>query len=134
MRKIPDGLVAKAVLALAGGQSAADFAQAHGLSSRTVQRWAARPEFQRRVERIRAQALDQAIGVLSSAATTAAYRLHTLAAASENEQVAVAASRAILADLIATTSHARLQREIRELRDRLDAAEKKGPPHARSGV
>jgi hypothetical protein len=119
------GLVAAAALAVAQGHSTASIATKHGVSARTVQRWMKKPAFNARVEDLRNRMVDEAIGIMTAGATTAAAQLRVLAAKGTTEQVRFAASRALLADLLSVQSHAELKRELREIKQGLEAQAKR---------
>jgi soluble lytic murein transglycosylase-like protein len=82
-------------VALAGGDTVADAARTAGMSATTAYRRAADPEFRRRVEAIRREIVDQALGKLTANATQAADAFTALLG-SENEQIKLAAARCIL--------------------------------------
>lgn len=125
----PPGLVSMVALAIAQGQSTAAIAKKHGLSTRAIQQWMKRPAFAAKVESLRSQMLDEAVGIMAAGATTAAAQLQRLASKGKSESIRLAASRALLADLMAAEDHAKLARELREIKARLDSAERKGKAH-----
>ena len=121
----PPGLTAAVALAVAQGQSTAGIARKHGITARTVQRWLKRAAFSARVEELRTRMVDEAIGIMTGGARTAAAQLRTLARKGKTEQIRLLAARALLSDLLSVQGHTALQRELREIKQRLDVQEKR---------
>jgi hypothetical protein len=94
-------------LALAGGDSVVRWAKANEMDVRAAYRLAARPEVRARAAELRGEMIDQAVGLLSKAATTAAATIWTIASdPAEPAMVRLNAARAVLANLIAVQTHA----------------------------
>jgi len=110
-------------MAIAGGRSIASWCQETGVSRRTGYRLSKAPECQRLADDIRRRAIDRAIGQLARHAAKAAAEISRLSSSSGSEAIRLSASRAVLADLLAVRGHAELEREIRDLKGRLDAQE-----------
>lgn len=112
----PKGLVEAAALAVATGHSIPKWAESNGVSARTVQRWATKPAFHRRVNELRRRMSDRTIGILTAMSTAAAAELAKLATKGQTEQIRLVACRAILSDLLAISNHAEIKVEIEELK------------------
>jgi hypothetical protein len=67
--------------------------------------------------------VDRAIGRLSRAATRAVDQIVKLTRGAKSEAVKLAAARAVLAELMAVTSHAESQKQFDELRARIVSLE-----------
>jgi hypothetical protein len=91
--------------AIAGGASVSAWAadQKPPIPKRTAYTWSRLPQVKDAVRKIRNRALDRAAGQLARGAARAARRIIDLARNAESEAVALAAARAVLADL--RTSH-----------------------------
>jgi hypothetical protein len=106
-------------LALAGGATVSDWAEKNNVSERTAYRLAASPEVRERVEAIRRDALEQAVGRLSGNAGGAAEQINRLAREANSEAVRLQASRAVLDELMTVSSYAALERRLAEVERRL---------------
>jgi len=107
-------------IALAAGRTAAAWAREHGTPARTARRWSREPEVRDQVERIRRRAVDRAVGVLTSQATTAARALAAIARDKETPAGArVAAARAVLQELLNVKEHQELAERVAELERRV---------------
>ena len=104
------GILAAAV---ACGQSLRAAAETAGCGDRTAYRLAAMPEFRAEVSRLRAAALDRAVGEISSGAVKAVRKLIELL---DDPPQALPSAKAIL-------QHVGGLSELGELRQRLDALE-----------
>jgi hypothetical protein len=120
----PKGLVEAAAFAVATGQSAKKWAESNGISVRTLQRWAQKPAFRRRVEDLRRRLIDQSIGTLTVASTAAAVELAKLATNGTSEQIRLQASRAILSDMLAVSAFHDQERRIAAIEERLNARDR----------
>jgi hypothetical protein len=87
----------KAILAvsIAGGMSVRNAAIAAGISERTAFYWLKKPEMRQRIEKLREQLTDEALGMLTSAQTAATGKLLALVG-DANSSVALGACRTIL--------------------------------------
>ena len=95
-RRINSARRDQAALFLAFGHSISEVAMATGVGERTIKRWRAEdPTFRGRVHELQVELFEQTTAQLGKSTTAAADRLHELVA-SENERVALAASRSVL--------------------------------------
>ena len=92
-------------------------AELAGCSERQGYRIAALPEFKHRVNELRSEVSSATVGILTSAASTAATTLLELLGSRNESSVRLQASKAILAALGPIS-------ELAELRSRLDALER----------
>ena len=106
--------------AIANGYTVRRWADETGTSRRAAYTWSRSPECRKLVEEIRRRAIDRAIGKLVSRAAGAADRITDLSKDAMSEQVRLAASRAILSDLIAVENHADLKKRLTEIERRLN--------------
>lgn len=104
---------------IASGSSIRDACQTAGCSEATGYGLASTDEFRQLVAQIRTQAVQQAVGILTNAATKAAQKLEKLLD-SGDEKIVLAASSKLL-DRVGPLQ------ELHELRARIDAIEKQGP-------
>jgi hypothetical protein len=104
-------------LAIASGSTIKDAAALVGCSERSAYRHSATPKFRQRVNELRSEITCQAVGRLTQAASQAADTLVSLLDASQEPNVRLNASKAILANLGPMA-------ELGELRARVDALEK----------
>ena len=104
-------------LAVAAGSTIRAAAELAGCSERQGYRIAAMPEFKQRVNELRSDVSAATVGILTSAASTAATTLLELLGTSNESSVRLQASKAILAALGPMA-------ELAELRSRLDALER----------
>ena len=104
---------------LAAGGTVRAWAEEHKVPTRTAYRWARLPRTIAAVERIRARALDRAIGRLSHHATAAAEQLGKLINDGESHQVKLSAARAVLADLMTASNFTTIRRRLDELERRV---------------
>jgi hypothetical protein len=115
-RKSKQSLLA---VAIAAGTTIQDWAEQNKVRPRTAYTWAASPEVQKEVERIRREAVDCAIGRLSHNATAAAESITTLAKEAGSESVKLSAARAVLADLMSVSDFATLEKRLVEVERRM---------------
>lgn len=118
-------LVEEAALAIASGRSASVFAKKAGIGVRTVQTWLKKPSFRKRVRELRQEMTQQTLGVLTSAATSAAVQLARLTIEGQTEQIRLAAARAVLGELLSVSNHAEIKAEIEELKKGVAAQAKR---------
>ena len=107
--------------ALAAGDSAAAWAEAHAVPRRTAYRWAAEAGLKARVRGLRQGLVTDAVGKLADAATAAVETLRGLLAASQPATVRLGAARAILTALIDVQTHADLSDRVTHLEELADA-------------
>jgi len=107
--------------ALAAGDSAATWAEAHAVPRRTAYRWAAEAGVKVRVRGLRQDLVTDAVGRLAGAATAAVDTLRGLLAESQPATVRLGAARAILTALIDVQTHAELADRVTHLEELADA-------------
>jgi hypothetical protein len=107
--------------ALAAGDSAAAWAEAHAVPRRTAYRWAAEAGVKVRVRGLRQDLVTDAVGRLAGAATAAVDTLRGLLAEGQPATVRLGAARAILSALIDVQSHAELADRLARLEELADA-------------
>lgn len=112
--------------AMAAGLHVAKWARKHGVPVRTAHSWARSRAVIDEVDRIRAQVVDRTIGRLTRHATKAADQIATLAAEAQSEAVKLNACRAVLAELLAISNYAALDRRLAEVEGKLRSPG--GPP------
>jgi hypothetical protein len=110
---------AQLALALAAGSTAIGWARENDVPESTVYRWATSDEVEEAVNGIRREVWQQTIARLSQNATAAADQIAKLAQEAASESVRLAASRAVLADLMAVTDYAALERRLAKIERRL---------------
>ena len=115
-------------LAIAEGESIAEWARQNGVSERTAFRWASDPEVRRQAEATRRRALGQAIGRLTGMAMNAVDGIAHLAKAAESESVQLRAWRAVLADNMAVAKFADLEHRMTEIEEQLEKRTGYKPP------
>jgi hypothetical protein len=108
-------------LAIAAGRSVTAWAKEQEVPRRTAYRWTREPEVIRAVHQLRRRALDRAVGTLARRATAAALQITQLSTKAETDAVKLAASRAVLADLLTVADYADHEHRITALEDRLHA-------------
>jgi hypothetical protein len=107
--------------ALAAGDSAATWAEAHHIPRRTAYRWAAEAGVKARVRGLRQDLVTDAVGKLAGAATAAVETLRGLLAEGQPATVRLGAARAILTALIDVQTHAELAGRVAHLEELADA-------------
>ena len=107
--------------ALAAGDSAAAWAEAHHIPRRTAYRWAAEDSMKVRVRGLRQGLVTDAVGRLAGAATAAVDTLRGLLAEGQPATVRLGAARAILTALIDVQTHAELADRVTHLEELADA-------------
>src|SRR5262249_46727643 len=120
-------------LAIAAGETVAAWARAHAVAKRTAYRWSRSPEVRQLVEQVRRRTIDRAVGRLSKHATAAAEQIGRLAAKAESEAIQLAASRAVLADLMTVSNYATLEARIADVERRIHAQPEQHGPAAYQG-
>jgi len=107
--------------ALAAGDSAAAWAEAHAVPRRTAYRWAAEAGVKAQVRGLRQGLVTDAVGRLAGAATAAVDTLRGLLAEGQPATVRLGAARAILTALIDVQAHAELADRVAHLEELADA-------------
>jgi Homeodomain-like domain len=107
-------------LAVAEGESIAEWARHKGVPERTAQRWAQDRNVRREVDACRRRALNQAIGRLTGMAMNAVDGIANLAKGAESESVQLRAWRAVLADNMAVSKFSDLEYRMTEIEEQLD--------------
>ena len=107
--------------ALAAGDSAASWAEAHAVPRRTAYRWAAEASVKAQVRGLRQGLVTDAVGKLAGAATAAVDTLRGLLAEGQPATVRLGAARAILTALIDVQTHAELADRVAHLEELADA-------------
>jgi hypothetical protein len=110
---------AQLALALAAGSSAIEWAKENDVPESTMYRWANSDEVEEAVNQARQAIWEQTISRLIQNATFAADQIVDLAKEAKSESVRLSASRAILADLMAVSNYAALERRIAKVESRL---------------
>jgi transposase-like protein len=114
--KTPDAKIDMLALAVARGLSVRAAARSIGENESTAAKWAARPDFKGRVNRLREEVISEAVGALAGLAKAAVSTLGELMKDTNEPEVRFKAARAILSDLISVREHAEVTRELAEVR------------------
>jgi hypothetical protein len=109
----------KLAIGVANGLSIHRAAKNAEIADTTARRWAADPSFKPRVDRLRKEIIDQAIGKLSRLASKAANTLGKLLDESNYGELRLKAARAILQDLLAVREHAELTERLNAIEERI---------------
>lgn len=104
MPKRNENRVEQLALALAAGSSVAAWCKQTGVPIRTAYGWAASATCKAKVTEYRRILVDRAVGRLTSYMARAVARLGYLVKSAESEQVQLQAARAILQELISTST------------------------------
>ena len=104
-------------LAIARGESVAEWAVRNNVPRRSAFRWASDPKVRRSVESWRRRALDRAIGRMAGLALKAANGIAKLADGAESESVQLRSYRAILADQMAVAKFSNLEQRVAEVEE-----------------
>ena len=107
-------------LAVAEGESIAEWARQNGVPERTALRWAQDPKVRREVDACRRRALNQAIGRLTGMATNAVDGIANLAKGADSESVQLRAWRGVLADLMSVSKFSVLEYRMTEIEEQLE--------------
>lgn len=111
------------ILALAQGCSTDEAGRAGGVTGRTVRRWLQDPSFAARVNEVRVQILDRAVGGLVDASTEAVRVLRELMAGSKSDNVRMRAALGILDAVVTMRESLELERRIAALEDAMREGE-----------
>jgi len=106
-------------LAVAEGESIAEWARQNGVPERTAQRWAQDRNVRREVDACRRRALNQAIGRLTGMAMNAVDGIANLGKGADSESVQLRAWRAVLADQMAVAKFSELEDRMTEIEVKL---------------
>jgi hypothetical protein len=115
-------------LAIAEGESIAEWARQNGVPERTAQRWAQDRNVRREVDACRRRALNQAIGRLTGMAMNAVDGIANLAQGAESESVQLRAWRGVLADLMSVSKFSDLEYRMAEIEEQLEKKTGYKPP------
>ena len=102
-------------LAMAQGESIADWAGRSGTNLRAAYRMAVKPEVRARASTLRGEMIDAAVGRLAESATEADATLRGLLGEDVADATRLQAAKAILSALVDVQVHAELGRRIEEL-------------------
>jgi hypothetical protein len=106
-------------LAVALGQSTAEWALQNGVAERTAYRWAREPRVKAVVNSHRRKALDQALGVMSGQVTWAAEGIGALGRNAASESVQLGALKAVFTNLVAVSKFSGLELRLTEVEKRV---------------
>jgi hypothetical protein len=120
-------IVALASAELAGDKLS-DWGKQHGVSPRTIRRWRSRPDYQDHLARQQDRVIQGVVLFLTNEALKSARTIVNLRDNSKNEQVSLAASKALLHSFLAVHSYAEGQVKLDTVLDLL--SEIKGNGHA----
>ena len=107
-------------LAVAEGESIAEWARHNGVSERTAFYWAKDPKVRREVDACRRRALNPGAPGLTGMATNAVDRIANLAKGADSESVQLTAWRGVLADLMSVSKFSVLEYRMTELEEQLE--------------
>lgn len=110
-------------LAVAAGASIGSWARANGVHERTAYGWSMTPEFKTLVAAHRDRIINKAVGILVKNSTAASRELARLIKNGMNDSIKLAASRAILDQMIAVSNHAESTKVLAEMQARLNQIE-----------
>jgi hypothetical protein len=106
-------------VAIATGESAAAWASQNGVDKRTAQRWAREPELRAAVESIRRRVIDGAVGIMIKNMKKATTQIVTLGESADSESVRLAASRAVLSDMMTVYKFGELEKRMTEIEEHI---------------
>jgi hypothetical protein len=115
----PAGKKTSLALAIAQGISVASWARQNKVARRTAYRWASEPKVRAAVNAYRTLAVDQAVGLMAKNVTSAARGIIDLAEDAKSESVRLTALRAILADMMAISNYAGLERRMAQIDEQI---------------
>jgi hypothetical protein len=107
-------------LAVAEGESIAEWARQNGVPERTAFYWAKDPKVCREVDACRRRALKEAIGRMTRMSMNAVDGIVTLAKEADSESVQLRAWRAILADMMSVSKFSVLEYRMTEIEEQLE--------------
>jgi transposase-like protein len=106
---------------VASGGSVASFARDHGIHVRTAYAWTKDAGFDAKVIAARAAVLDKLVGRLAKLGSRAVQQIGILSTKADSENVRLAASRAVLSDLIGLGTYAVSSKQFDELQAQVKA-------------
>src|SRR3954468_1117312 len=106
-------------LAVAEGESIAEWARQNEVPERTAQRWAQDRNVRREVDACRRRALNEAIGRMTRMSMNAVDGIVTLAREADSESVQLRAWRGVLADLMSVSKFSDLEHRMTELEEQV---------------
>lgn len=113
--------ISELVMAIAEGKPVHEWATNNGVPRRTAYRWAREPKVRAKVETIRRQALDQAVGQMTSNIGMVTAGIMELAQGASSESVRLAALRAVASDMMALSKFGVMEDRMTKIEERLDA-------------
>lgn len=111
------GKAARAAVALAQGRSIRATAAELEIGERTLRRWSKAPTFKARVDRLRAEMMDEVIGGLTDTSRAAVAELARLIRAGESDAVKLAACRAVLDKLPLISEYHDMAERVRAMEE-----------------
>jgi hypothetical protein len=107
-------------LAVAQGESVAEWARTNEVPRRTAFRWAKEVSVRTAVESFRRRSIDRAVGRMAGRANWAVKGITTLAAGAESESVRLRALRAMLSDMMAVAKFSGLEQRMTQIEVQLN--------------
>jgi hypothetical protein len=105
---------------LASGGTVSAFSRAQNVPVRTCYLWMKRPGFQEKIAELRASIIDRCVGRLAGLGKKAVKQIGKLADSAESEAVRLAASRAVLSDLVSVGTYAVSMSQFNDLAARVE--------------
>jgi hypothetical protein len=105
---------------LASGGTVSAFSRAQNVPVRTCYLWMKRPGFQEKIAELRASIIDRCVGRLAGLGKKAVKTIGELSTGAESEAVRLAASRAVLSDLISVGTYAVSMSQFNDLQARVE--------------
>jgi hypothetical protein len=105
---------------LASGGTVSAFSRAKDVPVRTCYLWTKRPGFQETIAELRASIIDRCVGRLAGLGKKAVKTIGDLSTGAESEAVRLAASRAVLSDLVSVGTYAVSMTAFNELQSRVE--------------
>lgn len=109
------------VAAIADGTPVEEWASKNGVPRRTAFRWAREPKLRGLIERHRRQILDAAVGRMTRGVPAAASGILDLATGASSESVRLAASRAVMSDMMAVSKFGAIEDRVTKIEEKLHA-------------
>ncbi len=106
-------------LAVARGDSVADWARENNVPRRTAFRWYKQPKVKAAVDSCRERSLDQAIGRLAENVTSAADGIVELSKQAKSEPVRLAALKAVFSNIMAVTAFSGMEKRMTQIEEKL---------------
>lgn len=113
------------VVWMAKGGKVTAWCRKSGVPIRTARFWTADPKFRARVESARHRMYERSLGVLAASMAKMAAGMVKLGVSAEAEAVRLQAQRAVFAEARDTNKFLLLERELAEIKERLDADDRK---------